>query len=291
MAVANLSFWMWKQTLESQSDGMNAYYRWLQNVSECNLPSIERYNGDPAQENELLDYIFGGKVVSELNCTVVFRFESPGPHLLTDFQAKLESELFCAVTAHVYVSMENVHALDIHTDPYDVFVLQLQGRKRWKVCLPRPIQAEISDARTCRGQADRALRREMQGWNGMGGTNFAPGELESMDCEYTETQPADTLYIPRSFVHVAEASSEEPSMHITFGLQENGHRWKDFLVEAIKSVVCFARCDEQVVNLLQDATREMASSKRGTHLTSSRYKLYQAFPLRKCSTALPPTWK
>jgi len=65
-------------------------------------------------------------LVSNFNCTIKLSFEQlPHVHLLTDIQSQLESELLCPVTAHVYVSPRNVKALDIHTDPYDVFVTQI----------------------------------------------------------------------------------------------------------------------------------------------------------------------
>jgi len=65
-------------------------------------------------------------LVSNFNCTIKLSFEQlPHVHLLTDTQSQLESELLCPVTAHVYVSPRNVKALDIHTDPYDVFVTQI----------------------------------------------------------------------------------------------------------------------------------------------------------------------
>ena len=103
-----------------------------------------------------------------------------------------------------------------------MFVLQLQGSKRWKICLPRAKISEDEHEQQCLSPADRALRREMQSWYGLGGTNYKESELNSMDCEDVETRAGDLLYIPRSFVHVAEASSSEPSTHITFGLQEEG---------------------------------------------------------------------
>ena len=222
-------------------------------------------------------------LVSDFNCTILFRFEQlSSEHLLTDLQAQLESELLCPVTAHVYVSAPTFNALPIHTDPYDVFVVQLQGRKLWKICLPREMASDAdSSGRKCVSQADRALEREMLGWFGMGGTNFAPHELHLMDCEYVELLPGDTLYLPRSFVHVAEATSIEASVHITFGLQENGRRWKDVLLVAIESVAGFSH--DKVVGLLSNAINEISRQNLGKNLNLTRYKWNQAFPMWKCS--------
>ena len=225
-------------------------------------------------------------LVSNFNCTIKLSFEQlPNVHIFTEIQSKLESEILCPVTAHVYVSPRDIKALNIHTDPYDVFVIQIQGSKLWKICLPLPPAslANSAHARKCLSPADHALRREMHSWNGLGGTNYVGDELDSMDCQYVETRAGDTLYIPRNFVHVAEATSQEPSIHVTFGLQEAGHRWKDFILLAVQSVVCFGGCDGQIVDLINNAIIEMSNQKRDKHLDADRYKWYQAFPLLRCA--------
>jgi len=104
-----------------------------------------------------------------------------------------------------------------------------------------------------------------------------------MHCQYVETRAGDTLYILSNFVHVAEATSSEPSMHITFGLQEEGRRWKDIILLSVKSVVCFWLCDDRIVNVINDAVYEISNQKRGKHLHADRYKWSEAFPLWKCA--------
>jgi len=83
-------------------------------------------------------------LLSDSNCTIRLAFEQLSDvHVLADMQSKIESELSCPVTAHVYVSPRDIQALDIHTDPYDVFVTQIQGSKIWKMYLPLP-QANLA---------------------------------------------------------------------------------------------------------------------------------------------------
>ena len=116
----------------------------------------------------------------------------------------------------------------------------------------------------------------MEGWQGLGGTNYAPSELEMMDCEVFEIRQGDTLYLPRSFVHVAESSGNEPSIHMTFGLQESGRRWKDLLLHALSTAECGDRCDEDLMTYLIDSVNDL---QRAPYLG---FRLQQAFPLWKC---------
>ena len=217
-------------------DGMLEEYR---RQNKMNLVRMQKCDltGSPPLDNASVAL----DLVSTRNCTMKLSFEElPSVHLLTEFQAQVEAVFLTPVTTHVYASAVEVNALNIHTDPYDVIVVQTQGSKLWTICMPRANHSGRSDPRNCTSQADRALQREMHGWHRTGGSNYAKKELDSMDCEHVETRVGDVLYLPRSFVHVAEATSSEPSIHITFGLQEHGRRWRDVLELAVQSVVCLA---------------------------------------------------
>ena len=92
---------------------------------------------------EYADAGFMSRLVVEHNCTLMMAFEAlKHAHVFSPMQASLESAIVCPVTAHIYVSGREVNALNIHTDPYDVIVVQLHGTKRWTVCIPRPLQTE-----------------------------------------------------------------------------------------------------------------------------------------------------
>jgi hypothetical protein len=235
--------------------------------------------------------------VSDLNCTLKLAFEQlPSAHVFTEMQAALESDILTPVSTHVYVSRANKQALDIHTDPYDVFAVQLAGKKRWKMCLPRDPGTGAGHGATCLSPTDRALKREMLGWGGLGGTNYKPEELDAMDCELVETSPGDTLYLPRAFIHVAEATSSEPSVHVTFGLQETGRRWRDVVKLAVQSVP-YHDAHQAVVSHLLEVFPQFIQGKDtppqapGTQLVSERFRWYQPFPFRRCLGSLDASGK
>ncbi len=126
----------------------------------------------------------------------------------------LEAFFECPVHANMYLTPEGAQGFDAHFDPHEVFVLQLEGFKTWRLygcARPLPLMDERFElARHQLGEA-REVRLE----------------------------PGDLLYIPRGFVHEA-FTSECASLHLTVGI--NVYRWADLLQEALMRA---ARRDER----------------------------------------------
>jgi len=62
-----------------------------------------------AERPPLVNATVALKLVSDFNCTIRLAFEQLlDVHVLADMQSKLESELSCPVTAHVYVSPRDI---------------------------------------------------------------------------------------------------------------------------------------------------------------------------------------
>lgn len=87
--------------------------------------------------------------------------------------------------------------LEHHYDLHDVFVVQLEGAKRWQVWDPLP-----RTTRPVRGSASP--------------TAVDPGELGAPSLE-VELEPGACLYLPRGHPHAA-ATGDGPSSHLTVGL-------------------------------------------------------------------------
>jgi bifunctional lysine-specific demethylase and histidyl-hydroxylase MINA len=111
---------------------------------------------------------------------------------------------------NIYLTPANGKGFAPHWDNHDVFIMQVVGRKHWKVEKTRrtlPLKdANIEDE-------GRELRGEVY--------------------EFTLEQ-GDTVYIPRGFVHAAECGAES-SMHITLGIHP--YTWDELLHAAIKAAV------------------------------------------------------
>jgi hypothetical protein len=52
---------------------------------------------------------------------------------LSRFVEDLERDLACRASANLYVSLGVEHGFDVHYDSHDVFILQVEGRKRWSI--------------------------------------------------------------------------------------------------------------------------------------------------------------
>ena len=117
----------------------------------------------------------------------------------------LEAVFYCPVHANMYLTPEGAQGFDTHFDTHEVFVLQLEGVKHWRVYgSPRRLPL-----------VDEHLN--------------APKEELGQPTE-VRLEPGDLLYLPRGFVHEA-FTSECASLHLTVGI--NVHRWVDLLHEAV----------------------------------------------------------
>jgi lysine-specific demethylase/histidyl-hydroxylase NO66 len=101
------------------------------------------------------------------------------------------------VQINAYLSPESARGLELHFDFHDVFVLQLEGRKRWRVWEPPPRTRDPVRTRT------RVPPPTL-------------GELGEPLLDLTLTR-GDCLYLPRGFPHAAE-TIEAASSHLTVGV-------------------------------------------------------------------------
>lgn len=111
--------------------------------------------------------------------------------------AMLGEEFSGRAGANAYASFRDVRAFDSHCDLHEVFAVQLDGRKSWRIYRNRaeaPVQP-------LKGPDAQAIIDSVKG-----------PVLMSVDME-----PGDLLYIPRGYYHDALASSES-SLHLTFAV-------------------------------------------------------------------------
>jgi hypothetical protein len=106
---------------------------------------------------------------------------------------ELEIALGCPAQANAYCTPAASQGFGVHHDTHDVLVLQVAGRKRWRIYEPL-LQLPLRDQRWSAALGD-------------------PGEpVDDLTLE-----AGDTLYLPRGWPHEA-AAAEADSLHITVGL-------------------------------------------------------------------------
>jgi lysine-specific demethylase/histidyl-hydroxylase NO66 len=117
--------------------------------------------------------------------------------LLARAANNLALELDHPVQINAYLSPAAARGLELHFDFHDVFVLQLDGRKRWRVWDPLP-----------------RTRNPIRGGATIDSPTF--DELGEPLLDLT-LERGDCLYLPRGFPHAAE-TVEAASSHLTVGV-------------------------------------------------------------------------
>ncbi|MCW8087767.1 cupin domain-containing protein [Sabulicella glaciei] len=144
---------------------------------------------------------------------VLSQFHETHPPLQR-FCRGLEKLFLHAVQANIYLTPPGAQGFRTHYDTHDVLVLQVEGRKRWRVWDGERVE--------------RPTRRTP--WPG----HLAPeGEPHLVSLA-----PGDALYLPRGVMHDAATEPGERSLHITIGLLEPS--W----AQAIRALVDAAELDD-----------------------------------------------
>ncbi len=110
----------------------------------------------------------------------------------------LEREFAARVVANVYCSFQGVQAFQTHFDLHDVFALQAEGEKTWRVYESR---------------ADAPVNPVPPGDEWEKWLTETRGKL----LFEAEMKPGDVLYLPRGQYHDA-LTGERASLHVTFGV-------------------------------------------------------------------------
>lgn len=154
----------------------------------------------------------GATIGDQLDDTALWRMFADGATLVlqalqrtwgpvADFSARLSTELGHPVQANAYVTPPQNRGFDDHYDVHDVFVLQIEGTKRWLIrepVHPDPLRDQPwTDRRSAVAEA-----------------------AKSEPCIDTVLEPGDVLYLPRGWLHAAQAQGEV-SIHLTLGI----HSW------------------------------------------------------------------
>lgn len=122
------------------------------------------------------------------------------------FAHALQADLHHPVDVNLYVTPPDSQAFSYHWDIMDVFILQVEGSKSWKVH---------------EAAADRPLPDEH--------ADVDPKNLPPVIYDQTLT-PGDMLYIPRGFVHAAHGT-DSTSLHLSVGVHPK--TWADLFSAAV----------------------------------------------------------
>lgn len=169
-------------------------------AKEGDVLAKDCYLGPAGFGAEIPDQVDSAKVLAQFaaGATIVLQ----GLHRLwppvIDFVRDLVDDLGHPVQANAYVTPPSNRGFDPHYDVHDVFVLQTGGRKRWVV--HEPVFAHPLPSQPWTQHRDAIAERA--------------GAAPVID---TVLSPGDALYLPRGWVHSAQAL-DTTSIHLTVGV-------------------------------------------------------------------------
>lgn len=172
----------------------------LRLAKEGRVLAKDSYLGPAGFGAEIADQVDSAKVLAQLDsgATAVLQ----GLHRLwpplIDFVQQAVADIGHPVQANAYITPPGNRGFDFHHDVHDVFVLQVSGTKRWIVHEPvhrHPLPA--------------------QAW-----THYREQIEERVTADPvldTVLSAGDALYLPRGWVHAAQAM-DTTSIHLTLGV-------------------------------------------------------------------------
>lgn len=118
----------------------------------------------------------------------------------------LEATLHHPVNASMFLTPRNSQGVSAHFDSVEVFVLQIEGSKHWRIYKP---------------SIDLPLKEAYEP---------IPGEQLGEPIQEVHIEAGDLIYMPRGFIHEAFAA-DQSSLHITVAVSV--FRWADLMRAAL----------------------------------------------------------
>jgi ribosomal protein L16 Arg81 hydroxylase len=133
---------------------------------------------------------------------------------IQQFCRRLEQEFSFPIQANLYCTPANESGLEQHFDGHDVLILQISGRKHWRLFDP-PVVLPLENVPPLRFERPENLS-ESRG-NRFPKSASAPNYKSSDTLLECSLAPGDFMYLPRGFPHQAW-TSDESSVHLTIGI-------------------------------------------------------------------------
>jgi bifunctional lysine-specific demethylase and histidyl-hydroxylase NO66 len=184
----------------------------------------ECYLGPAGFGTEMPDQVDSAKVLSQFasGATIVLQ----GLHRLwpplIDFVRSMVDDLGHPVQANAYITPPKSRGFDPHYDVHDVFVLQTAGCKRWTV--HQPVHDDPLASQPWTDHREAIAKR-----------------VKDEPIIDTVLSPGDALYLPRGWVHSAQALGAL-SIHLTIGVSTlTGMDVVRAVVDQLENVVDFRK--------------------------------------------------
>ncbi|XP_055004170.1 ribosomal oxygenase 2 isoform X2 [Boleophthalmus pectinirostris] len=146
------------------------------------------------------------KLITQNKATVQFHQPQRFKDELWRVQERLESFFGALVGSNVYMTPEDSQGLPAHYDDVEVFILQLEGQKHWRLYTPTvPLASDYS---------------------------LVPEDQLGSPTHDILLQEGDLLYFPRGTIHQANTLPGHHSTHLTLSTYQN-MSWSDLLLDVL----------------------------------------------------------
>ncbi|KAF6205255.1 hypothetical protein GE061_019423 [Apolygus lucorum] len=171
--------------------------------------------GSRAQAHVVWDFYANG-------CSI--RLLHPHTHSkqLMIVMSALQEYFGCLVGANSYLTPPSSQGFAPHYDDIEAFILQLEGRKRWRVYKPR--------------SKHEVLPR-------FSSPNFSEADLSDPPVFDGILSPGDLLYFPRGYIHQAHTVHNEHSLHVTISAYQKTS-WFDLMEKLVPSALKTAAAND-----------------------------------------------
>ncbi|XP_072303071.1 ribosomal oxygenase 2 [Eucyclogobius newberryi] len=150
------------------------------------------------------------KLIAQSKATVQFHQPQRFKDELWRIQEKLESFFGALVGSNVYMTPADSQGLPAHYDDVEVFILQLEGQKHWR--LYNPIVPLASDY------------------------SLVPEDKLGSPSHDILLKEGDLLYFPRGTIHQANTLPGNHSTHLTLSTCQN-MSWSDLLLDVLPGIL------------------------------------------------------
>ncbi|MFJ6956406.1 AlkA N-terminal domain-containing protein, partial [Micromonospora aurantiaca (nom. illeg.)] len=173
----------------------------LRVAKDGQLVPAARFTGGGGAGAEIGDQVLDEKVLALYadGATLVLQGLHRTWPAIVDFARDLGTALAQPLQVNAYLTPAGSQGFATHYDTHDVFVLQVDGRKHWRI--HPPVLADPLERQPWGGRADE-----------VSATAEGRPELDVV------LEPGDALYLPRGWLHSAQAQ-ESSSLHLTVGIR------------------------------------------------------------------------
>lgn len=198
------------------------------NEIEVTLHPLFLQNQTPMQPLEIQKLYSSNPFAAYLDgCSIIQNHAEYFSRTISNLCLDLQKS-FPHVYCNTYLTPPNSQAVKAHADDRDVLVIQIKGKKRWKVYRNVPISFPYS--------------HEQVGKNGIPVPSFVTDRISSTETKASEVlidcilNEGDVLYMPRGYVHEASTSDcdNEPSFHATIAIMTSDWSYAKTVSEIVR---------------------------------------------------------